>query len=187
MVRRIVERDTNGNDGITFVTDSDPEFDFAGAGATLAGLTPPSMPKTFASSATTSNFQSLLFTYIGHGSVAYWQAGAFTGSSAQQLSNAPKRPIVVALTCLNGFFHDIFTSSMAEELLLSRDGGAVAVWASSTLTEPVPQVEMAKAMVRQLFSGATAGEAAQRAKAATNDPDVRRSWIFFGDPSMKLR
>jgi len=187
MVRRIVERDTNGNDGISFVTDTDSQFDFAGAANTLAGLTPSSMPKTFANSATSSNFESLLFTYIGHGSVAYWQAGPFVGSSAQQLTNAPKRPIVAAMTCLNGFFHDIFMSSMAEELLSSPDGGAVAVWASSTLTEPGPQLEMAAEMFRQLFNGATVGEAAMRSKAATSDMDVRRSWNFFGDPSMGLR
>jgi len=187
MVRHIVERDTDGNDGISFVTDFDPEYDFAGMAQALAGLTSASMPKTFANSATSANFESLLFTYIGHGSVAYWQAGPFFGSSAQQLTNAPKRPIVAAMTCLNGFFHDIFMSSMAEELLTNPNGGAVAVWASSTLTFPEPQMEMATEMFRQLFSGATAGEAAMRSKAATTDQDVRRSWIFFGDPSMSLR
>lgn len=187
MVRRIVDRDTNGNDTISFVTDTDPEFDFADAAHALADLTPAAMPKTFANSATSANFASLLFTYIGHGSVDFWNAGSFTGGGAHQLTNAPKLPIVAAMTCLNGYFHDVYMSSLAEALMTNPSGGAVAVWTSSTLTEPVPQLEMAEEMFRQLFGGASVGEAAMRAKAATSDQDVRKSWILFGDPSMKLR
>ena len=46
---------------------------------------------------------------------------------------------------------------------------------------------MAEQMFRLLFSDGTRvtlGEATSKAKAATGDPDVRRSWILFGDPSM---
>ena len=31
------------------------------------------------------------------------------------------------------------------------------------------------------------GDAVKSAKAAVTDPDVRRSWILFGDPTMRLR
>jgi hypothetical protein len=41
---------------------------------------------------------------------------------------------------------------------------------------------------RQLFGyDQTLGEAILKAKASTSDPDVRRTWILFGDPAMKLR
>jgi hypothetical protein len=33
----------------------------------------------------------------------------------------------------------------------------------------------------------TLGEAVLKAKAATSDPDVRQSYILFGDPSARLR
>jgi len=44
-------------------------------------------------------------------------------------------------------------------------------------------------MMRLLFSGQslTLGQAAVRAKAATDDQDVRRTWILFGDPMTKLK
>jgi hypothetical protein len=44
-------------------------------------------------------------------------------------------------------------------------------------------------LMRLLFGeeSLTAGEAARRAKAATLDLDVRKTWILFGDPSMKLK
>jgi hypothetical protein len=31
------------------------------------------------------------------------------------------------------------------------------------------------------------GDAIKTAKAATQDFDVRRTWIYFGDPSLKIR
>jgi hypothetical protein len=31
------------------------------------------------------------------------------------------------------------------------------------------------------------GDAVRRAKTATADRDVRRTWVFFGDPSSRLR
>jgi hypothetical protein len=31
------------------------------------------------------------------------------------------------------------------------------------------------------------GDASRQAKSATQDIDVRRTWILFGDPTMKIR
>jgi uncharacterized repeat protein (TIGR01451 family) len=186
MIRRIVERDTAGNDQVSFITDTDPEFDFSAAAHSLGALVPAELTQTYAQQASTAVFNSLLVTYVGHGSVDFWQAGGFTGAAAAQLTNT-RLPILAGMTCLNGYFHDVYMSSLAEALLLSPNGGAVAVWTSSTLTEPVPQLDMARAFYQHLFAGATIGEAASRAKAATTEPDVRNSWILFGDPSMKLR
>jgi hypothetical protein len=48
---------------------------------------------------------------------------------------------------------------------------------------------MNKEFVRLLFNGEglTIGEAAARAKASTDDQDVRKTWILFGDPTTKLK
>ncbi|MDQ3282534.1 MAG: C25 family cysteine peptidase [Acidobacteriota bacterium] len=181
MIRHVLDRNTSGNRRVSFVSDDG----FADSAASLGALVPNTLQKTFASDANQA-FDSLLLTYIGHGSVAYWNAGGFTGANAAQLHNGTKLPIVAAMTCLNGYFADVYMSSMAETLLANANGGASAVWASSTLTEPVPQLEMARSFFTQLFGGATIGEAAMRAKNATTDMDVRRSWILFGDPSMQL-
>ena len=186
MINRIVQRNTTGNDQVSFVSDQDPDFDFAAAAQSLGTLVPASLTKTFGTSATNASFESLLMTYVGHGSVELWSAGNFSGAAASQLANT-KRPIVAAMTCLNGYYHDVYTTSLAEALLLNPNGGAVAVWASSTLTGPFSQVDMAKELYRRLFAGKTLGEAAAGAKSATENNDVRRSWILFGDPSMKLR
>jgi len=96
--------------------------------------------------------------------------------------------LFVLMTCLNGYFADPSNDSLAEALM-KAEGGAVAVWASSAMSLPNYQSKMNQEFYRQLFSGSprTIGEAANRAKQAAANGDVRRSWILFGDPSMRLR
>jgi hypothetical protein len=93
------------------------------------------------------------------------------------------------MTCLNGFFHDLYTESLAEALMRAEQGGAVAVWASSGLTFPDQQHLINEELIQLLLSSGkiTIGQAAARAKAATSDEDVRRTWILFGDPATKLK
>ena len=75
------------------------------------------------------------------------------------------------MTCLNGFFHDLYTESLAEALMRAEQGGAVAVWTSSGLTFPDQQHLINQELIRQLLSSEkiTIGQAAARAKAATSD------------------
>ncbi len=72
---------------------------------------------------------------------------------------------------------------------MKAQGGAVAVWASSGFTGPESQAAMDLAIVSQMMGGEakTLGEATIRAKAATTDQDVKRTWILFGDPATRIR
>jgi uncharacterized repeat protein (TIGR01451 family) len=134
------------------------------------------------------NQGQLLVDYIGHGAVELWGEDVFESGDATALANGNRLPFVVVMNCLNGYFHDLFSFSLGEALL-EAPNGAVAVWASSTLTEPDGQAAMNRELFRQLFGAGnlTIGEAISRAKQATSDTDVRKSWILFGDPSMKLK
>jgi hypothetical protein len=182
-----------------FVADSSPEFDFAAVGASLSHQLPSSMTSQMVDFAHTSNAHtdtvdamnsgSLLATYIGHASVEIWSSNVFSSSDAMALNNGNRLPVVVALNCLNGYFHDVYTLSLAEALMKAPNGGAVAVWASSTLTEPDQQALMGHELFSNLFAvpGLTLGQAVARAKFVATDPDVRKSWILFGDPTMKFR
>jgi hypothetical protein len=182
-----------------FVADSSPEFDFGAVGASLAQQLPPSLTSHIVDVAHTSNAHadivdamnsgSLLMTYIGHASVQIWANNIFSSSDAMALNNGNRLPVVVALNCLNGYFHDVYTLSLAEALMKAPNGGAVAVWASSTLTEPDQQALMGHELFVNLFAvpNQTLGQAAAREKFGATDPDVRKSWILFGDPTMRLR
>jgi len=135
------------------------------------------------------NEGKLMVNYLGHGSVDSWRGNLLTVEDVSSFTNSPLLSFVVGMTCFNGFFQTPYTESLSEALLKAENGGAVAVWTSSGLTFPDEQSMMNKELVRLLFNGQglTIGEAASQAKAATNDPDVRRSWILFGDPTTKLK
>jgi hypothetical protein len=101
--------------------------------------------------------------------------------------------VFVTMTCLNAYFHDAALESLAEALLHAEGGGAVAVWAPSGVTGPGGQTPMNQELFRWLFPADSSpgaplrlGEAIRRAKAATADADVRRTWILLGDPTTPL-
>lgn len=65
----------------------------------------------------------------------------------------------------------------------------MAVWASSGLTNAAPQFQMDDGFTQTLFSqpAPALGDAALAAKSSISDMDVRRTFILFGDPAMRLR
>lgn len=136
------------------------------------------------------NSGKLLVNYFGHGSVEVWtRASLFTSDDSQALTNGNRLPFFVMMNCLNGFFHDLFTESLAESLQRAQHGGAVAVWASSGLAKAGDQSVMNNQLYQELFSSPTVtiGEAVMRAKRVVKDKDLQRSWILFGDPAMRVR
>ena len=58
------------------------------------------------------------------------------------------------------------------------------------MTEPQEQAMMNRRLYSALFGGGNIralGEATRAAKAAIMNTDIRRTWLLFGDPTMKLR
>jgi hypothetical protein len=130
-----------------------------------------------------------LVNYSGHGNVNVWAGSVFTSSDAIVLANGNRLPFVVVMDCLNGFFSDPVLSCIAESLLTAPNGGAVASFASSGLTVADPQHQMGQRMFQLLYGDPSIaiGDASRQSKTATGDLDVRRTWILFGDPTMKIR
>ena len=105
------------------------------------------------------------------------------------LTNGNKLPLVIVMDCLNGYFVAPAIDCISESLMKAPNGGAVATFSSSGLTIPTGQHEMGQRLFQLLYGGQpiTLGDATRHAKAATTDVDVRRTWILFGDPTMKIR
>ncbi|MCX8036112.1 MAG: C25 family cysteine peptidase, partial [Candidatus Sumerlaeia bacterium] len=184
------------------VADNNDTFDFEAASAEVGALLPGSLTVDGVFLGWTTldlaramlleklNSGRLLVNYIGHGSMDMWAGeGLLTSSDAAALTNGGKLPLVVSMTCLNGYLQDPRNDCLAKALMNARRGGAVAVWASSGMTGPSAQAELNKAFVRALFGPEppTIGQAAMRAKRAVTLPDIRRTWILFGDPAMRLK
>jgi len=201
MVARIVGYDaSSGSAELTLVADANEGFDFVSATAQLRALVPSDTriveidrgrmgDQAKPALMDAINRGQKIVNYTGHGNVDQWRANLLTNADAGLLTNQNHLALFVMMTCLNGYSDDPALSSLAKALMKSASGGAVAVWASSGTTMPDEQVLMNQEFYRQLFAnrGITLGNAINRAKAAVTDPDVRRTWILLGDPTMKLR
>jgi len=136
------------------------------------------------------NSGELLVNYLGHGSVEVWSGeNLLDNESAATLTNAPRLPVFLTFDCLNGFFHDVYTQSLSETLLLNGQGGAVAVISSSALTDAPPQALLDRKLVEALFQkgGTALGDALVQAKSGIKVKDVRRTYLLFGDPLLTLK
>ena len=134
----------------------------------------------------------LLINYLGHGSTYVWGKHADLLTSADVTGGWQPQaglPVVVAMNCLNGFFQGIYGEESLAETFLRAPQGAVAMWASSSVTYASAQAGVNQEFVRLVVGGLTqtVGEAVVAAKAVVTDRDVRQSWIFFGDPAMRLK
>ncbi len=179
--------------------NQEPDDDFEGMSVAAQAALPGDMAVTNLVQGVTPNPAAALIAginagqglvnYIGHGSNEVWGGGLFDSSAALGLANGDMTPIVLSMTCLNGYFQDVYTAALGKALLTAPGGGAVAVWASSGLSDAGPQATMNQAMVQALYgnAGMTIGQAAAAAKAATSDINVRRTWILLGDPSVVLK
>jgi hypothetical protein len=183
--------------------DSNGDFNFEAASASLRSLIPPNVnveqinrSETDAATARRRLFKAIqrgqkVVNYIGHGSATIWNDFVLTSDDAASISSNKHLPMFVMMTCLNGYFLDSGAYSLAEALMRADRAGAISVWASSGMTASADQVAMNQEFIRLVFSDLnqqiTLGEAIAGAKAVSNDLDVRRTWVLFGDPTMKLR
>jgi hypothetical protein len=184
------------------VSDMNDGFDFEAASSQLRALLSPGMKVTEVkrgqldeATAKARLFEALnqgqkIVNYTGHGSVDLWRGSLLTSSEARELTNE-RLPMMVMMTCLNGYFNDPALDSLAENLLKAERGGAVAAWASSGLSFPQEQALMNQHLYRLLFTTdgqvVRLGEATQKAKSMIEDLDVRKTWVLLGDPTLRWR
>lgn len=185
--------DTQGSYYFNFEQANDQASTLLPAGMTVQKVyrrLQPSDAATRASIISRLNSGAALVNYSGHGNIDVWTgAPIFSGGDAMNLTNGNKLPLVIVMDCLNGYFVAPALDCIGESLMKAPNGGAVASFASSGLTIPEGQHEMGQRLFQALYGGQSValGDATRLAKGATTDKDVRRSWILFGDPTMKIR
>ena len=146
------------------------------------------------------NDGSLVVNYVGHGNPDVWaHEHVFQrGSDLARLNNYDRLPLVYAASCDIGFFDDPQREGMAEDLLVSTQGGAVAVISATRLVYSSDNAVFNRAVYDKLFGDNTLsiGEALFAAKlqrqyssVADSIPsrvDNDRAYTLFGDPYVKL-
>ena len=187
------------NDVVLVAGQNDSDDDFEGATATVKAALPGSLPVTTIYQGSSIDAYGDLVNalqkgagvvnFMGHGSVGIWAGGLLDATQAASLTTGKYLPFFASMTCLNGYFiDDANEPSLATALLVAPAGGAIAVWASSGLTNASSQTPLDVALMKALYGSPTEtiGEAAAAAKRAVTDLDVRRTWILLGDPATRL-
>ncbi len=141
----------------------------------------------------------LLITYMGHGAEDLWGLNGFFDTSHAQDLNNNELPIMMGLGCLNSYYYDPDTSwtSLAEELVLNPNGGAIAFYGSTTLTSPQAQRKLATESLNRIGqnlktaqTNSRLGEMMTTALRVLGNNSIERdmsmSWTLFGDPALKL-
>jgi len=137
---------------------------------------------------------SLIVNYVGHGSIDLWSEDRlFSSEQISSLGNDGRQPMMILMSCLLGFFGHPERQSMAEELLLIEDGGAVAVFAPSSLTLSSDQGPLNGALLSVLLDeespsiGLAILEAKRSVAAETRGQgDVIQTFTLLGDPALRL-
>jgi len=206
VISKVVNYERNTSQGswqqqALIVADQNVGVDFSSEADLATALLPPSLvaTKILADGQSTTavseqifeavNSGTLLVNYTGHGAEQQWSfSDLLDNTSAATLSNGGRLPVFLLMDCLNGFFHDVYAESLSTALLLAPNGGAVAVWASSGFTTAPPQAAMDQALLRTLAANPSQplGRSILTSKLKITDPDVRRTWILFGDPAMRV-
>jgi hypothetical protein len=137
---------------------------------------------------------SLVVNYAGHGSIDTWSEDRlFSSEQIDSLGNDGRQPMMILMSCLLGFFGHPERDAMAEELLLAEGGGAVAVFAPSSLTLSSDQGPLNRALLKVLLEeeappvGLAILEAKRSVAAETQGQrDVIETFTLLGDPALEL-
>ncbi len=136
------------------------------------------------------NRGQLLVHFFGHGGRFIWRTAPpdlkknrdlFTLDHLDQLAPTPGIPIVLSMTCYSAPFDHPNADSIGEKFLRLPDRGAVAVLAASWRNSP--RAAFSRALLEELTSPGTVGEAIMRAKQAYGFRELIEQYNLLGDPA----
>lgn len=185
--------------GVTFVADALIGYDFAAGNRRIASTIPASVTPHYIDKGSQSativkeqilakvNAGTAILSYFGHGNVYNWTSqNVLQNSDTPNMINLKRPSLAVMVACLNGAFAEINIDSLAESVMRTQNGGAFASWSASGSNTADVQEYMAKDFYQKVFSGMRIGEAARDTKTLYYVPDVRKTYIFMGDPTQRL-
>jgi hypothetical protein len=135
--------------------------------------------------------------YTGHSGVDFWGGGPslITPVQIQDLTNGAKTPIMLPMTCLEGFYHTPERQGLSETSLRFADGGAVASYAPTGLQVQHGHDYLLTGFYEGAFDldYAVLGQVILNAKQSvlnTNNSsiqDLHDTFMLLGDPAMHMR
>ena len=136
-----------------------------------------------------------IVNYIGHGGGGRWASSRMLDfkDPEQNLTNIAQLPFVISMTCYTGSF-DGTKNSLAEELLRSENGGAIAVIGATSIGLLDGDFALNLEIFDVIFNDQTHNIGAIVAQAktqflinASQFLDLAEVFTLFGDPATHLR
>ncbi len=143
------------------------------------------------------NGGSLILNYIGHASLNWWSHQlVFTPTQFPDLTNTGKLPVIISMTCLDGYWSGPLTkpgTSMIEELVRKDGTGAIGAFSPTGLGVSTGHDVLHKGFYDALMNDGNweLGSAAQNSKLwlyqTGMNQDLLHTFTVFGDPALQIR
>ena len=141
------------------------------------------------------NSGASLVNYIGHGGGGRWASSRMMDleDPEKNLTNISQLPFVISMTCFTGFF-DGQKGCLAEEMIRSPNGGAIAVIGATSIGMLDADFDLNREIFEVIFEKNTRNIGTILAEAKTqfliNYPgyvDLAEVFTLFGDPATYLK
>ncbi len=139
------------------------------------------------------NNGAYLVNYIGHGDWFQLSGdGLLTMDDVPHLVNGDRLPVFAAMTCGVGWFEEYGGDCLAESLVLSPSGGAIAVWSPSGWSYNSEAQILNQGLFQAIFSQEKSlGNVIQSAIDAYpanggSKPFMQQIYNLLGDPALRL-
>ncbi len=154
---------------------------------------PPCNAVTYAITNTLNITGSLLVNYFGHGSFNRWSnEQIFINADVGTLDNPTQLPIILSMTCLDGYWLYPNNDSLARTLLIAADKGAVATFSPTGLGVATGHDLLTRGFYEALFTqgrwelGAATLQAKVKLFLADHSYDLMHTFTVFGDPALHI-
>jgi uncharacterized repeat protein (TIGR01451 family) len=162
-------------------------------------LTHPTVGETRTALANAINEGRLLVNYVGHAGTQGWASEYLFGvKHVPDLANAGRLPLMVAMSCLDGYYThpsppDADYSSTAETVVRASGKGAVASWSATGLGTATAHDYLNKGLFEAIFANDVIelGPATTLGKLylysrTSSYMDQIDMYTLFGDPALRL-
>lgn len=136
---------------------------------------------------------TLLLSYIGHASIGRWtHEQLLVNADIARLDNGAHLPIVLSMTCLDGYWFYPNQPGLAEDLARTPTSGAIATFSPTGLGVATSHDVLERGFYDSIFRqhvrrlGPATIAAKQALYAAGSDRDLINTFVLFGDPALRL-
>jgi len=136
---------------------------------------------------------ALLVNFVGHGSLNRWtDESVFVNSDIASLDNGSRLPVILSMTCLDGYWLKPDQQGLIEELVRASNRGAIGTFSPTGLGFVGGHDVLNRGFFTAVFTDGIQrlGPAALAAKMALynagHNYDLIHTYTVFGDPALRL-